>query len=89
MLEVTSFALGRRSASALFRRLEDESRSNASYVYAISSILKDAALRVPPTFYDELAERWTGPEWEANRKALDEFFQILLIRRDLQRELCT
>jgi uncharacterized protein DUF5691 len=81
-------AMGRHSATALFRRIEQNVRQQkqAAYNYVIAQILQEAACRVPPGFYDELAGRWTDEKWEQNRKSRDEFLQVLLLRRDLRRE---
>ena len=88
LLRVIQFPLGKQSASVLFQQIERfiEQKKSPGYNYLLPSILLESALRVPPEFYGELASRWTGPQWEPNRKAAEEFFSILQIRRDLQRE---
>lgn len=88
LLRVGNFTLGSEAATALTRQIENESwnKSNAGYSFLLAQVLSQAALRIPPGMYDELSDRWTGDKWETNRKALDEFFAILLIRRDIQRE---
>lgn len=91
LLRVSQFALNRDSAAALIRQIENESwsKSNVAYPYLLTQVLPEAALRIPPEMVDELAERWTGDRWSPVRKALDEFFATLLIRRNIQREFDT
>jgi hypothetical protein len=87
LLRGVEFPLDRPSTAALFRKIEGYLQHTAAgTAYIVTPILQTAALRVPPNLYDDLAAQCTGPKWETVRKALDEFFLNLLIRRDLQRE---
>lgn len=86
-LRLVTAKLDRNAAQALLRTIEAHIESHqGSYSPYISHVLSETALRLPPSLYDELQERWSGDEWEFNRKAFDEFFQTLFIRRDIQRE---
>jgi hypothetical protein len=87
LLRSVDFPLDRHATSALFVQIERYmEQQTAGYAYIAAAILGVAAVRILPGLYDELGNRCTGPKWEPSRKALDEFFQILLIRRDLHRE---
>jgi hypothetical protein len=88
LLQQAPHELDRHSAAALFRRIEKEveQTSRAAYSYVVGYALVEAASRVPPSFHDELAARWTGDTWEQNRKARDEFLRVLHLRRDMQCE---
>jgi hypothetical protein len=87
LLQETKFALDKRAAAALFRQVERHAlKKRQTYDMTVSMVLDAAATRVPPESHDELAERWTGDKWEANRKALDQFLATLLLRRDIHRE---
>jgi hypothetical protein len=87
LLRVGRFSLDANAAAAVARQIENVVAAQPStYSYHLSSVLQDAALRMPPDLYDALSERWTGEAWMANRKPLDEFFAMLLIRRNIQRE---
>jgi hypothetical protein len=56
---------------------EDAAEDRATFV---SSLLTNLGAD------DELSQRWLGDTWEPNRKALDELFRTLGVRRDMQRE---
>lgn len=88
LLRAGRFSLNADAAAALTRQIENESwsKSSVAYPYLLTHVLAEMALRLPPEMYDELAERWTGERWTQVRKALDEFFATLLIRRNIQRE---
>jgi hypothetical protein len=87
ILQAGDFAFDRHSADALLRQIDRQrEQQTTSYAYIFPHILQIAALRIPPEFYEELAQRWAGEKWEPYRKALDEFFQKLLLRREIQRE---
>jgi hypothetical protein len=83
----TQFLLDRSATHALCRAIESHlAGSTAAYDPALRQVLAEAALRISPESCEELASRWTGPQWEPHRKALDEFFANLQIRHTLQRE---
>jgi len=87
LLRAVEDPLDPHSTRALFGQLERHlEQKGAGHSFIVTLILQSAALRVPAGLYDELAKRSTGPTWELCRKGLDEFFQLLMIRRDLQRE---
>jgi hypothetical protein len=87
LIHTIRFQLDMQGAAALFRRIESPGKAQLmAYSAVLSTVLREAAVRVPPEFYDELAKRTGSTILEANRKALDESLQILLIRRDIQRE---
>ncbi|MDB5330834.1 MAG: hypothetical protein JWP03_1985 [Phycisphaerales bacterium] len=88
VLRAGDFAYDRHSADVLLRQIDRQrEQQTTAYAYLLPQVLQGAALRIPPEFYDELAQRWGGDKWEPYRKALDEFFQKLLLRREIQREL--
>lgn len=91
LLRAGRFRLNANAAAALTRQIEAESwsKSSVAYPYLLTGVLQEAALRLPPEMYDQLVERWTGERWTQVRKALDEFFATLLIRRNIQREFDT
>lgn len=87
LLNETKLSLDKRAAAALFRQVERHAiKKRQTYDMSVSMVLDAAATRVPPESHDELADRWAGDKWEANRKALDQFMATLLLRRDLHRE---
>jgi hypothetical protein len=87
VLQAGDFAFDRHAADALLKQIDRQrEQQTTGYAYILPHILHIAALRIPPEFYDELAQRWAGEKWEPYRKALDEFFQKLLLRREIQRE---
>jgi hypothetical protein len=74
-------------AEALIAAVEREVASTGvDYNYALSAILEALVHRLPPQVYESLLTRWTGPVWEANRKALDNFFSTLSLRRNIMME---
>lgn len=90
LIQMIRFGLNVDCARALFQRIESPGKAQAAvYSAVLSTILREAAIRLPPEFHDELAGRAGATLLEANRKALDELLQILLIRRDFRRELQT
>ena len=89
LLKASKFSFDRQSAAALFRAIDRQVEQQSNLYYVVSSVLQDAALRVPPTFYDELTSRYATEKYIPYRNATDEFFQTLLIRRDIQREFST
>ena len=85
-ITAADFPLDRRAAAAAFARIEQQAAKSKHYDYHVAHLLDHLVLRVPPAFHDELAARWTGEAWDQNRSTLDKFFQVLVTRRDLQRE---
>ncbi len=87
LVRVVDDPLDGHCTRALLGQLEAHlEQRGAGHSYLVSSILQLAARRIPPGMYDEIAQRLTGPKWEVCRKGTDEFFQVLQVRRDLQRE---
>lgn len=88
LMRVGTFGMDRRSAEALARQIESAAlgKPDATYPYLVAQVLPLVALRIPPEMHDELAERWTGEQWAAGRKALDDFLSTLLMRLNIQRE---
>jgi hypothetical protein len=83
----TDFPFDKRLAAAVVKKIEARmSGRNVGYDYHVAHVLEHLALRIPPEFHDDLANRWQGGAWEQNRTTLDKFFGTLSIRRDIQRE---
>jgi hypothetical protein len=87
LLNGSDCELDRRSAMRAIDEIEAHVSSlTGAYYYELSSLLENLALRIPPEMHDELANRWADEQWQSNRKAIDGFFQTLIIRRDIKRE---
>jgi hypothetical protein len=88
IIATARFGFDSRSATAAVEQIDQHVKSNRAggYDYQLPLVLEAFALRAPPEVHDDLAARWTGPGWEANHKALDQFLQTLHVRRDIQRE---
>jgi len=86
LFRLIRFPLAAKAAGLLLVRLEAPADPQSGAYYLVGSILKEAAIRLPPEMYDELVQRLGGTELDASRKAVDEMLQTLLIRRDLRRE---
>jgi Family of unknown function (DUF5691) len=75
------------TANAVASAMQRFARGRAGeYDYQVSALIEKLAFRVPTTLYDDWSRTFSGPEWEGNRKALDQFFYLLQRRRDIQRE---
>jgi hypothetical protein len=74
-------------AESLIAAVEREVASTGvDYNYALAAVLDALVHRLPPQVYESLLKRWTGPVWEANRKALDHFFSTLSLRMKIRME---
>lgn len=90
ILDASKCELDRRATLAVIDKIEYQlSLKAAAYQYHLAQLLQNLALRVPPQMHDELTTRWADQKWEANRKALDQFFELLVLRRDMKREFST
>lgn len=72
------------AAIAAVERVRD--KTSTGYDYTLPGLLDPLSHSLWPGLHDTLAARWTGDQWEANRKSLESFFQTLQIRRDIQTE---
>jgi hypothetical protein len=87
LLDASRCALDRDAALRTVEKIEFHLlAADGTYQYYLPQIMQNLALRVPPEMHDALSARWSGEKWEANRRALDEFFSVLVLRRDIKRE---
>lgn len=87
VLRAGDFAYDRNAAEVLLRQIDRQrEQQTTAYAYLLPQILHITALRIPPELYEDLGGRWGGEKWQPYRKVMDEFFQKLLLRRDIQRE---
>lgn len=86
-LDGIDFELETDAANAVASAIQQFARGRAGeYNYHVSAMIEQLAFRVPTVLYDEWSNTFSGTEWEGNRKALDQFFQTLQRRREIQRE---
>jgi hypothetical protein len=72
--------------AAAIKAVEQQLGTTTQYNYTLPAILEPLAHRLPPGSCQSLLQRWTGPAWEVNRKALDAFFLILQTRQRIVTE---
>ena len=86
-LDGIAVELDAEAANAVASAIKQFARGRAGeYNYHVSALIEQLAFRVPTALYDEWSNSFSETEWEGNRKALDQFFQTLRRRREIQRE---
>ena len=90
VVQRTSFPFDAAAADAVIVAIERHARGKVGSVDYVTPQLIDAvALRLPPDRHDEVAERWSTPEWDRHRRSVDGCLTTLHLRRDIQREFAS
>ena len=86
VLESLSHELSPETVNVILESIRQDIKKAQNYSYMASAMIERLSFKVPTAMHDQLATALTQDEWSFNRKAVDTFLQVLLLRREIQRE---